>query len=68
MAAITVSGVLIVALLIRQGLTAAGNPNPLSVRQGSAAAVLDIGVLVFREGLECVLVLAAVTAGAVTPE
>jgi len=29
----------------------------------STAAVLNIGVLVFREGLECVLVLAAITAG-----
>jgi high-affinity iron transporter len=28
----------------------------------SASAVLDIGVLVFREGLECILVLAALTA------
>jgi high-affinity iron transporter len=31
----------------------------------ATAAVLDIGVLVFREGLECILVLAAVTAGMV---
>ena len=30
---------------------------------GPTAAVLDIGVLVFREGLECILVLAAITAG-----
>ena len=29
---------------------------------GAASAVLDIGVLVFREGLECILVLAAITA------
>lgn len=45
-----------------QGITAGGNPNPLAHRPGSTAGVLDIGVLVFREGLECVLVLAAVTA------
>jgi high-affinity iron transporter len=53
-------------LLVWQGLTAAGNPNPLEVSPGSTgstAAALDIGVLVFREGLECILVLAAVTAG-----
>lgn len=31
---------------------------------GSAAGILNIGVLVFREGLECVLVLAAIAAGA----
>ena len=30
---------------------------------GSWASILDISILVFREGLECVLVLAAVTAG-----
>src|SRR4249920_2549436 len=33
---------------------------------GSAAA-LNIGVLVFREGLECILVLAAITASMVGP-
>jgi len=32
-----------------------------------AAAVLNIGVLVFREGLECVLVLAAITASMTGP-
>jgi high-affinity iron transporter len=31
----------------------------------ATAAILDISVLVFREGLECILVLAAVTAGMV---
>jgi high-affinity iron transporter len=31
----------------------------------SGAAVLDIGVLVFREGLECILVLSAITASMV---
>jgi high-affinity iron transporter len=53
------------ALLIWQGATAAGNPNPLEVPLASTAAVLGIGVLVFREELECILVLAAVTAGTV---
>jgi high-affinity iron transporter len=33
------------------------------VNSDATAAILDIGVLVFREGLECILVLAAVTAG-----
>src|SRR5258708_1397990 len=36
------------------------------VESGGAAA-LNIGVLVFREGLECILVLAAITAGMVRP-
>ena len=33
-----------------------------SVNTSQTAAFLDIGILVFREGLECVLVLAAITA------
>ena len=34
-----------------------------ALRSDSTVAILDIGVLVFREGLECILVLAAITAG-----
>jgi high-affinity iron transporter len=63
--ALPLAGLSIVSLLIWQGITASGNPNPLDAPVGSAAAMLDIGVLVFREGLECILVLAAVTAGMV---
>src|SRR5690242_20522266 len=39
-------------------------PDPLAHRD-FGARVLDIAVLVFREGLECILVLAAVTANMV---
>lgn len=35
----------------------------MSLRSDQALVVADIGVLVFREGLECVLVLASITAG-----
>ena len=58
-----VSGLAVVAVILWQMIAASGNPDPLSSRSGSFSAVLDIGVLVFREGLECVLVLAAITAG-----
>jgi high-affinity iron transporter len=51
--------------MIWQGISAAGNPNPVAHRPGSFAGILDIGVLVFREGLECVLVLSAITASMV---
>ncbi len=54
---------IIAGTITRQGLMAIGNPNPLTPGTNSSAAMLDIGVLVFREGLECVLVLAAITAG-----
>jgi high-affinity iron transporter len=39
-----------------------GSPDPTSANAGATVAVLDIGVLVFREGLEAILVLAALTA------
>ncbi|MDQ6861328.1 MAG: FTR1 family protein [Verrucomicrobiota bacterium] len=52
----------IVAVLIWQGVTAQGQPDPLRPQTSPTVAFLDIGVLVFREGLECILVLAAITA------
>jgi len=54
----------VAALLIWQAITASGNPDPVAARPDPAVAILDIAVLVFREGLECILVLAAITAGA----
>ena len=52
----------VAALLVWQGLTANGAPDPTTPNTSFAVASLDIGVLVFREGLECILVLAAITA------
>jgi len=48
--------------MIWQGVTAHGAPDPTQSHSGQTVAILDIGVLVFREGLECILVLAAITA------
>jgi high-affinity iron transporter len=59
---------LVIGILIWQGFVSAGNPNPLSRASGSPAQILDIGVLVFREGLECILVLSAITASMVKSE
>jgi high-affinity iron transporter len=55
------AAVAVAAVVIMQLLVAGGLPDPTG-RDGLGARVLDIGVLVFREGLECILVLAAVTA------
>lgn len=63
--ALAVVGLLLVIVLIWQGIDSSGNPSPLSHQRHSFASVLDIGVLVFREGLECILVLSAVTASLV---
>jgi high-affinity iron transporter len=52
----------VAAILIWQGLTEHGAPDPLRPNTSPTVAFLDIGVLVFREGLECILVLAAITA------
>jgi high-affinity iron transporter len=54
----------IVALLIWQGVTASGNPDPFASGSSTSASI-DIAVLVFREGLECILVLSAITASMV---
>ncbi len=55
----------VVAALIWQGVTAHGTPDPLRPQTSPTVAFLDIAVLVFREGLECILVLAAITASMV---
>ncbi|MBV9492293.1 MAG: iron permease [Verrucomicrobia bacterium] len=53
------------AVLVWQGVTTQGAPDPVASARSPGAALVDIGVLVFREGLECILVLAAITAGMV---
>jgi len=59
--ALTLGVAAVAAVLVLQVLRTGGLPNPLA-RGDVGARVLDIAVLVFREGLECILVLAAVTA------
>ena len=59
---LVVAALLVLGVLVWQGIAAFGDPNPEAHHPGSAAGILDIGVLVFREGLECVLVLSAITA------
>ena len=53
-------------ILILQVLRTGGLPDPTG-HSDFGARVLDISVLVFREGLECILVLAAITANMVGP-
>ena len=47
LAALSIAGV-----LVWQGVTAGGNPDPTASNISPTAAVLNIAVLVFREGLE----------------
>jgi len=55
----------VAAVLVWQGITAHGAPDPTAAHTTPAVAILDIAVLVFREGLECILVLSAITASMV---
>ncbi len=59
---IVIAALAVAAILVWQGTTAHGAPDPLRPNTSPTVAFLDIGILVFREGLECILVLAAVTA------
>jgi len=56
-----VAAAIVAGVLVWQGVTAQGNPNP-TPNMNPTSATLDIAVLVFREGLETILVLAAIVA------
>jgi high-affinity iron transporter len=58
---IIMAGLFVAGMLIWQGATAHGAPDPMRPNTSPTVAFLDIGILVFREGLECILVLAAIT-------
>jgi high-affinity iron transporter len=57
---VAVATVLVAGVLVWQGVTASGAPDPGNRNLSPFAAVIDTGILVFREGLESVLVLAAI--------
>ena len=61
--AIVLAAAVVAVVMVWQAITANGVPDPTSRTLSPAAAVLNSGILVFREGLEAILVLAAVTAG-----
>ena len=59
------AGLLVLGVLVWQGITAAGDPDPLAAGISPTAAIMNAGIVVFREGLEAILVLAALTASMV---
>ncbi|HTK09031.1 MAG TPA: FTR1 family protein [Ktedonobacteraceae bacterium] len=56
------AALVIAVLLVWQGVVAAGTPDPTTPHLSPLVAVLDIASLVFREGIECVVILTAITA------
>jgi high-affinity iron transporter len=56
---------LVVGVLVWQGITSGGNPDPTGKNISHGAAIVNTGILVFREGLETILVLSAITASLV---
>ena len=61
--AVVLAAALVAGVMVWQAVTSGGVPDPAARNLSPAAAVLNSGILVFREGLEAILVLAAVTAG-----
>jgi len=59
---LVIGAVIVAGILVWQGITASGAPDPEAAGSSRLVVALDIAVLVFREGLECVLVLSAITA------
>jgi high-affinity iron transporter len=56
------AAICVIGVIMWQGVTAHGAPDPTQPNTTPTVAFLVIGVLVFREGLECILVLSAITA------
>lgn len=65
LASLVVAASAVVGILVWQAVTAQGNPDPLAEGVSPTAAILNTGIVVFREGLEALLVLAALTASLV---
>jgi high-affinity iron transporter len=63
MAGLAIGALILAAVILWQAVTAGGTPDPTVPHTSTPVAILDIAVLVFREGLEAVLVLSAITAG-----
>lgn len=59
---VILAGIALAGVLVWQGITAGGAPDPTLPHIGHEAAILHTALLVFREGLEFVVVLAAITA------
>lgn len=62
---ITISLVILIGTIVWQGIYFKGNPDPTANHITPTAAIINTAILVFREGLEAILVLAAIISGLV---
>jgi high-affinity iron transporter len=60
--ALLAAGLVVLGILLWQAFYTHGSPDPTTTGTSKIAAVVETGILVFREGLEAILVLAALTA------
>ncbi|HET7657283.1 MAG TPA: FTR1 family protein [Bacillales bacterium] len=60
---ITLAAILIIGIFVWQGLSSNGVPDPAKSNLSPSAVIMNASILVFREGLEAILVLSALTAG-----
>ena len=60
--ALAAGACLLLGVVLWQVMSNTGVPDTSTLGRGSIAQVVDIAILVFREGLECILVLSAITA------
>ncbi len=66
--ALAVGACLLLGVAVWQTIASAGVDDTSALGRGSLAQVVDIAILVFREGLECILVLSAITASLMKSE
>ena len=55
----------VLGAMVWQGVTSSGNPDPTATHLSREAVILNTGIIVFREGLEAILILAALSASLV---
>lgn len=60
---ISLAVLLIIGIFVWQSITSHGVPDPSVPNLSPTAVIVNAGILVFREGLEAILVLSAITAG-----
>lgn len=62
---LTISILMVVGVIVWQGIYFQGNPDPTAKNIGTGSAIINTAILVFREGLEAILVLSAIISGLV---